>query len=102
MILSLANKCKGLQESMSFWSRLKKASQETERNGVGITMGTEATAARFSRSDVMKFQFRADEHLVYSKVNRSTQILPSHVIELLDRCQTFKTLDEHARVQARQ
>jgi hypothetical protein len=35
--------------------------------------------------------------LLHSKLKDSTYILPSEVAGVLDHCQTFKTLDEHAR-----
>jgi len=84
---------------MSFSSRLnKQPAHEPEHSLSPSTIRLAASAPeRYCCGDIIRFPVGDKSELVYSRVNRSAQILPSQVARLLDCCRIFKTLDEHAR-----
>jgi hypothetical protein len=83
---------------MGFWSRRKK-----ESNVDGEVGGPEGgpgpalalpSEERYCRTDLIKLQVGADAQLVYSRIDRSTHLLPTAVGRLLDQCQSFRTIEE--------
>jgi hypothetical protein len=54
-------------------------------------------AERFCSNYTARLPVGEKTSLVYSAADRSARILNSHLAILLDRCRSFKTLDEHAR-----
>ncbi len=58
--------------------------------------GAGGAGERYRRGDVERMVVGPGMELVYSKGTRSARILHSDAIALLERCQSFKTLDEHA------
>lgn len=52
---------------------------------------------RYCRDDTARFVVGGESHLVYAKFRRAAEVLPAHLVRLLEHCQTFQTLDDHAR-----
>jgi len=78
---------------MSLWSRLGR------RGGQGVD-GAPAegvSGERFICADFIRFPLSERSQLIYSRTNRVAQVLPSNSARLLDRCRSFKTMDEHAQ-----
>ncbi len=61
-----------------------------------LTNGAGGAGERYRRGDVERMVVGPGMELVYSKSTRSARILHSDAIALLERCQSFRTLDEHA------
>src|SRR5690242_12477074 len=57
---------------------------------------------RYRCSDIMSFPAGAGSMLVYNRINQNAVLLTPSDLELLNRCNTFKTLDEHAQTLASQ
>src|SRR6185503_6307585 len=55
---------------------------------------------RYRCTDIMSFPAGAGAVLAYNRINQSAVLLPPSDLELLNRCNTFKTLDEHAQTLA--
>src|SRR2546423_7041992 len=89
---------------MGFWSKIKKQ-QETDEEDQSVEAGITASEAdddeRYCRTDETVVPVGDNSHLIYIDSDRSTQILPSYLVALLEGCRTFKTLDEHAIACAR-
>ena len=51
---------------------------------------------RYRCSDVISFPAGSGLALFYCRVNRTASLRPAHVADLLNRCDVFRTLDEHA------
>ncbi len=83
---------------MSIWSRLTKhsASQLDSQPIESELYDDVPESDRFCRIDTINFPLADSSVLVYSLLHQSTQIMSPQLFELLDHCQTFKELDEHA------
>ncbi|MDQ3666520.1 MAG: hypothetical protein M3410_08060 [Acidobacteriota bacterium] len=57
---------------------------------------TRAPVKRYRHSDVISFPAGNGSALVYCRVNRTSNLLPAYVADLLNHCNVFRTLDEHA------
>src|SRR5690349_15252336 len=55
---------------------------------------------RYRCTDMISFPAGVGAVLAYNRINQSAVLLPSSDFELLNRCNTFKTLDEHAQTLA--
>src|SRR5689334_12605996 len=55
---------------------------------------------RFRCSDVISFPAGNGSALAYNRVNQRAILLPASDLELLNRCDLFRTLDEHAQALA--
>ncbi|MBA3442282.1 MAG: hypothetical protein H0T92_20700 [Pyrinomonadaceae bacterium] len=51
---------------------------------------------RYCRTDTIRFAAGDQMQLIYAKLNRSVHLLAPNLINLLDHCWTFRTLDQHA------
>jgi uncharacterized protein YjbK len=50
----------------------------------------------YRSTDVVSFRIGKDAEVIYSKFNRVTEVVSCDVARLLDSCQDFKALEEHA------
>lgn len=82
---------------MSFWSRRKKEHPPANHQEAIVEDDAplDAGSELYCRSDTVRFPLGHHSQLVYSKLSRTAHILPSHLLDLLDCCGTFKSLDEH-------
>jgi hypothetical protein len=55
-------------------------------------------AGKYRSVDAARYPIGDDLELVYSKGDHSRRILPRRQADLLERCQEFRTLDQHAQV----
>jgi hypothetical protein len=65
---------------------------------VDVTEAIPSSSAHlYRRDDISRFRAGDGFELVYSKRSDSVRVLPSLVVEVLDRCRDFKPLDGHVR-----
>jgi hypothetical protein len=57
---------------------------------------------RWRAADILRLGIGEGQQLVYTRATRSAQVLPRPQAALLASCQTFRTIDEHARAAASQ
>ncbi|HEX8423379.1 MAG TPA: hypothetical protein VF634_08205, partial [Pyrinomonadaceae bacterium] len=57
---------------------------------------TVAEGQRYRCDYINRFPVGGNSELVYSRATRAARVLPAGAAALLENCQTFKTLDEHA------
>ena len=57
-------------------------------------------AKRFRCSDLITFPAGSEAVFVYNRTKRSAVLLPPSDLDVLNRCHTFRTLDEHAQALA--
>jgi hypothetical protein len=57
---------------------------------------------RWRAADILRLGIGEGQQLVYTRATRTAQVLPRSQAALLDSCQTFRTIDEHARAAASQ
>lgn len=88
---------------MGIWARLKKRPQEkfepleTTHTGEPEDFQSAAThPERYYPSATAKYSLNDDSYLAYSFYYRRAEVLPAHEIELLDYCESLKTIDQHA------
>jgi len=55
---------------------------------------------RYRSAAITRFAIGDQQELLYSRDRRAAQVVPVETGDLLERCQSFKTLDEHARAGA--
>jgi hypothetical protein len=70
--------------------------EETQSGGPAVSPVQQPQ--RYCVMDLSRFVFGDASELVFNGLNGSLQVLPSRLCELLNRCRSFKTLDEHAKV----
>jgi hypothetical protein len=65
-------------------------------------VGTRMAEQRWRAADILRLGIGEGQQLVYSRATRTAQVLPRPQAALLASCQTFRTIDEHARAAASQ
>jgi len=80
---------------MGLWSQLKKysASQVAQESICSERASDIPVSDRFCRTDAISFPI-GESQLVYSLLDQSTQTISHQLFDILNHCQTFKTLDE--------
>ena len=83
---------------MKFWSKLKKQSDGPEPQAVAVMNAEpeETGTVRYCCTDVFSTPAGHQYHLVHQAGGR-TRLLPPQMADLLNYCQAFRTLEEHAR-----
>jgi amino acid adenylation domain-containing protein len=59
--------------------------------------GVVSADERYRSAAITRFAIGAQQELIYSRNRREAQVVPAATGALLERCQSFKTLDAHAR-----
>src|SRR6202011_443016 len=57
---------------------------------------------RWRAADILRLGIGEGQQLVYTRATRTARVLPRPQAALLASCQTFRTIDEHARAAASQ
>src|SRR5438132_2597850 len=65
-------------------------------------VGTRMEQQRWRAVDILRLGIGDGQQLVYTRPTRTAQVLPRAQAALLASCQTFRTIDEHARAAASQ
>ena len=65
-------------------------------------VGTRMAEQRWRAADILRLGVGEGQQLVYTRATRTAQVLPRPQAALLASCQTFRTIDEHARAAASQ
>src|SRR5262245_18864348 len=76
--------------------REMKASLDNDLS-VETVISAGATPARYRSMGIIRVPVGNNAELVYSRLSRSVDIFPSNMASLLDRCNQFKSIDEHAQ-----
>lgn len=63
-------------------------------------LASAAAVKRYRCSDLISFPAGHGSALIYNRTNQRSIVLPDFDLELLNRCNIFKTLDEHAQALA--
>ncbi len=74
-----------------------KATQPVHRAICSEETANTITSEYYRCADIERFTVGDNLELVYSRSNCATRILPSEIIDLLYHCQSFQTLEDHAR-----
>jgi hypothetical protein len=76
---------------------LELAAREARLPGI---VGTRMAEQRWRAADILRLGIGEGQQLVYTRATRTAQVLPRAQAALLASCQTFRTIDEHARAAA--
>jgi hypothetical protein len=68
--------------------------------GLPGIVGTRMAEQRWRAADILRLGIGEGQQLVYSRATRTAQVLPRQQAAFLASCQTFRTIDEHARAVA--
>jgi hypothetical protein len=80
---------------MKFFRR-KHPVQENESEKVTDQSSADFTSVRYCCGDVVSVPFGIGNHLFFNKAKGQARLLGPEMADLLNRCRTLRTLDEHA------